>query len=517
MIIPIYLFVAIFLSLESQSAGRPSTKTPATLEKAFHARLSFDTARFQIRREDHRVSMGHVPLVSRHEYQWGGEDLQFTDFGNDDGVRRVDPRTGTWPLGVAYVCLPERLLLNPADNTLFTHREGDGIVSLEKAKEWPTYVDIRTAGLRAIEIQRVDPIKMLALLNRGSFEFSEKKKANGIALVTGVRDKDSDGTQFDFEWEIDVTKSYSVTSAKEWYTNTEGQRRLVFTCNTDVKLIDNHWWPARVEYVSLHSGNRSVISFDTIEFNRPEHPKRLTLESMGIPIGAPIWGTDARYRYVGSKLLLPEADWKAVEDQFDLTALKTWQLRMNSMSKGELPAWWATADESLGIDDLPSRIDAWEAYVRRWIMKRITSRAWVVPEPLTEGQKNAALGVLADCRARAVAVQLRLTDERRELEAQIAAAEIGGSAATSQSITKAESGKTSPKGPSESRQGDIDKKARLADLKMKLELLNKSQDIPVLFEELKRRLDGILTEKQRTGPGGQLQRGLPLSLSKPPK
>ncbi len=507
----IILFASIFFLQQSPSSRPTSKEIPASLKNAFRERLRFDTARFQIRREDHRVSLGHIPLVSRHEYQWGGETLRFTDYGNDDGVRRVNPRTGEWPLGIAYLCLPEQILLNPTDNTLFTHYDSDAFVGLENAKEWPTYVDIRTVGLRAIEIQRSGPLEVLDSLGIGDFEFSETKKSNGIVYVNRIGEKKPDGTHYEFEWEIDVAKDFSVISVKEWFTK-HGHRRLAITCNTDVKLIDGHWWPARVEYVSLHSGNRSVITFERVEFDRPEHPRQLTLKSMGIPIGAPVFAKGGRQRYVGTNALLSEADWKAVESQFDQEALKLWQKRMSSMSKGELPAWWNSTDETLGIEDVRPRVDAWEAYVRRWIMKRVNSRSWFVSDPLSESQKNAALGILSDCRTRAVAVQLRLTKERGELEAQIAAAEGDARAATSQSTSTTSGRATAIVAPNPRKQSD-DNTARIAELKNRLDNLKKTQEIPALFDELKRRLENLLTEKQRTGPG-QLRRSDPFSHGK---
>jgi len=512
------LWIALHVTL-GQAAEAPASKQailPRVLQDAFEQRMKYKTAHFKVRREDFHD--GNVSVVKNLEYQWAGDSLHYVDRGDDDGIRLVDQRTGNGYFGVRNACLPQEIVLDQKREKMWLHEGSYDNFNVNQAEHWLMYTDIRTVGLRMMEVQRTDPRQAFQLLkNDSQMRFSEQKIKAGLIRVIAVGSKHPDGSFYDFEWDIDPEKGPAITGAREWITDDQGKRKIAGECTLDLMQVDGRWWPSRAEYLSPESGDRTVIEFQSVEFDRANHPAHIDMDTLGIPIGAPILGDPVlhRQRYLGNGNLVSEPEWNKVKDQYDTSALHNWFAKMNAMGRGYVPAWWDTPSETLGLDDLPNRPDLWGAYVRRWIRKHTTNEAWVVAEPLTEAQKNAAWDILADCRKKATPIRARLDSEAAAVSSEIALLEKKSAQAKGVAPPHPIPALNNKAPSTQPDAGSDEFKTRLVSLREKLAKSKNTNEFAILFDELKHRVDAVLTEKQRDPAGGRLNLPAPPPFGPP--
>ena len=372
----------------------------------------------------------------------------------------------------------------------------------------PDFVDPRTFGLRAIVVQRKDPKEMADMMTAsGKLRYSEKLLNDGIIRVSGHEAADSPkGYAFDFEWDIDTENGPSVVTAREFVTYPDGSRELAAESSNDLSLIDGKWWPMKTETKIHASGRGFKIEFIQVEFDQPQHPKRLTPDSIGIPVGLPVRkaGDAGNFYYAGKGEIIDEATFHRDQSKFDLAPLAAHTLQARIRGYGQFPDWWNASDGLYGLKDVADRPDLWELYVRRWVMKRSPNAAESVIEPLTNEQKTAAKGVLDDCRKKAQPVRARLDEElatigRAILEHErtlgIAHGEAAAVASTTQSVPQNPLKESATKASDMS--GGKDAVKQLAALRARRAALEHSPDMQRLFDELKQRLEDLLTSKQR--------------------
>jgi hypothetical protein len=181
-----------------------------------------------------------------------------------------------------------------------------------------------------------------------------------------------------------------------------------------------------------------------------------------------------------------------------MDAVKAWAEKTMS-NRGAYPAWWDDASGRFGIEDVEHKPDAWEAYVRRWILKRSNGEAYTLAEPLTEKQKTAAWAVLADCRKRAYPIVEKRAGELAEARKRLRENRQVIEDLRMQTGAKGESSDAKAKQAS----GEDERLAQAMQASERLLAAAKELEKPdgrlaEIFEELKRRLDGLLTSVQRS-------------------
>ncbi|QOJ04601.1 MAG: hypothetical protein HRU71_14365 [Planctomycetia bacterium] len=261
-----------------------------------------------------------------------------------------------------------------------------------------------------------------------------------------------------------------------------------------------------------------------MEFDRPDHPSVINIDQLGLPPGTPIiapkfFPGQAAY-YVGDDRIVDEDEWNRIRDAFDKSPFEKWLGIQSAKGTGAYPSWWEDASGRFGLEGVEHKPDAWEAYVRRWILKRTDSRGQSLAEPLTEKQKTAAWAVLADCRKRAHPIvekraaelaeaRKRLRENRQvieELRSQSKASVsnngkqgVGGTAANPAAGGASESAGGGPK-PTAREDERLAQAMQASErwLAAAKELEKPDGRLAEIFEELKRRLDGLLTSVQRS-------------------
>lgn len=495
------LFIVSLALVQNEPTTKPtSNRVPEVLVKAFRHRESFNTAAFNCRIE--ATHPRYAPRVRNFQMRWANSVLFLRDHGDDDGfLRPLNAVTGELPIGIRAGCTPEESVFDRSKNEWWARNVSSPMFGKTRTDDWLDYVDVRTYGLRSIEVQRQSPGEMADhfLRRESKMGFSIEKTGAPLVRVTATGEKHGDGSYYDYLWEIDTEKGPEVVLAREYYVHPNGQREFASESKCALAQTDGVWWPNEVEIRS--SGGRHIrVRFDAIEFNRPEHPKKIDADTLGIPIGADvsIRGVNGRNHYMGGGLTVDQDTWESIESQQDLGPLNALRVKARSYGTGEFPDWWQSSDDELGIKGLNDQPDLWEAYVRRWIIKHTSHLRWRVDEPLTDEQRTAAKGILDDCRKKAIPIKAKLDKERAgvlfelgKLEKTPASAEtVAPVAQSSASPIKVGS---SPAKPVADR-AVLDQK--VAELKKRAAELERSPDIERLFDELKRRLNSLLTSKQ---------------------
>ncbi|MCZ6681695.1 MAG: hypothetical protein O7B26_00820, partial [Planctomycetota bacterium] len=242
-------------------------------------------------------------------------------------------------------------------------------------------------------------------------------------------------------------------------------------------------WPRKSESVAPHSGYSYSIEYEHVEFDRPDHPRKIGPDLFGLPVGIGVYAPEFNGRYLGDGEMVSEAAWGGIRDRYDPAPLRAFWTRNMASNRGTVPTWWG--DERFALEGLAYTPDLWEVYVRRWILKYKYSQFYNIahPHPLSEQQINAALAILKDCRKKARPI---LESVSKELSAINKALGSSSSPAPGESVEELE-----PKDTEANRR----KANLLARRKAKLEEPNPG--IVRLFAELKQRLDDLLRLEQR--------------------
>jgi len=543
-------FLIAVLSLLALQDDAPRTgkreNVPEVLAQAILQRMHFKTARFEVRYEE-RPDPTHT-WTSNLSYEWAGESQFITNRGDDDGVRYVSRTTGQVPLGVSHVAMPEQIVLNRSADVMWSHALASGVFGQRRADHWPDYVDARTYGLMPIEHQKSDPLQLLELLGEGSdVRFQDERIAPNLVRVRRS-ESDADGSGlWEIEWEIDVDKGPAVTQVSSYYTRPGGGRALASRAVNDLVLIDGVWWPSSVK--STRGDTPVTVSYRNVEFDRATHRQAIDADALDIPVGAMVnklsaSGQPEFAHYIGAGVTVSVDEWRRIEGGYDLKPLQEFAKRINAMGSGGFPGWWDAASDTNGIEGVADNPDLWETYVRRWTLRHTNNGEWVVVEPLTDEQRAGARSVLDDCRKRAVPIRMRADQELATVAKNILAIEkdsgvdsraVGPNGPTPKATTtsapavgmQTQSEPVAPdraaqksKSPDSAASGDTPKPApevvaRLTSLRERKASLESPLEIRRIFDELKQRLDNLLTSKQRDPAGGSIRR-LPFPKRQPP-
>ena len=197
------LFHFTFL-LASTNAGPPSEDSspniPAVLKDAFLQRESFSTARFSCRME--RIEPGRAPMIRNWEYEIAKNGVHARDHGDDDGIMLRRPTTGEAVLGWAGAAQAAERTWDFVSNESWLHRAGSKHFVVGSHATWMGYEDIRTHGLRAIDVQYRTPRQHLELLEP-LFNWKTSRAKSGLITVTSRGSDHSGGTHYEYEWGVD--------------------------------------------------------------------------------------------------------------------------------------------------------------------------------------------------------------------------------------------------------------------------------------------------------------------------
>jgi len=304
-------------------------------------------------------------------------------------------------------------------------------------------------------------------------------------------------------WTIDARCGYAIIRIEFLQLDKMGNKQLV--CETDASYVevDSFWWPRVVETTCEGAGYRQRFEVFEIEFDRPEHPSAINIDQLGMPPGTPIiapklFPGQAAY-YVGDDRIVDEDEWNRIRDAFDKSQFEKWLGIQSAKGTGAYPAWWDDASGRFGIEGVEHKPDEWEAYVRRWILKRSNGEAYKLAEPLTEKQKTAAWAVLADCKKRAHPIV-----EKRAAELAEARKRLGENRKVIEDLRVQTGAKGESSGAKAKQASGEDERLTQAMqashrlLAAATELEKPDSRLAEIFEELKRRLDGLLTSVQRS-------------------
>lgn len=462
---------------------------PEILVKAFQQRTNYQTAYFKFKRITNRPHVSRQ--VENFEARYSGDSVYLIDEGDDDGIRLKQPLTLEPLLGVSSACLPERIVVDRERDEWWVYHGGLNHLALSSEASRPVLSDVRSFGLYAKDIPDKTPVDMLQVLY-DSEEYTrwQLTEEEGGVVVVSCRVLPESGEykgHLECEWRIDPAKDFAIIQVMETVVSKEGKRALANRVDSQYVCRKGKWWPGKSEWTKPQSGYSCCIEYEQVEFDRPDHPQKIGPDLLGLPVGIVVYAPefDDCGRYLGDGVMVDEADWGSINDQYDLGPLRAFWAKNRAMGDGDFPAWWQ--EEEFGLNGLEYTPDLWEAYVRRWMLKHTSTEHHHVPIPLSEQQINAAWAVLKDCRKIAMPFLMSSKQEHSAVEPALKPPEtmhpsVGNNVKRTKSTTRTATEPRSGNALTERQRDDERRQRQLARL----------------FAELKQRLEDLLRAPQRS-------------------
>lgn len=385
-----------FVLLVCASAG-VSAGTPSELKQAFMQRGDFRSARFVYTYEEKNPPL---PIsTKRIESTIVGSDVLLVDRGDEDEIRLRDPQNGKPLLGVRGACLPEYRLISRGSSQTWKRYDSVDWVGLHEGEVATVYSDPRIIGLAPWTEQNCSVDEALERLDSLPVVEWKKRMTEDRCIITAWLKNDSE-EGYAYEWVLDPARDMAALEFATIKRESDRETRGVLFQN-EYRRVDNVWWPSRIN-ITYGGGMSRAVEFKHVEFNRKNHPKKLTPDDMGVPIGAPVrkagTGPLSDHRYAGDGLAVAGDEFNAMAPNLDLTAYDRFRSEQAALGGGYYPSWWHGADGCYGIDKVGRDWDTWEMYVRRWKLRHSIG----VDRPIDQKQMAAADAVLKDCRRRAL-------------------------------------------------------------------------------------------------------------------
>lgn len=501
-LVPVVFVVAISIGFRNcadadtpKGAGRHSIPSP--LRKAFESRMKPRSGYFKYR--VHFTMPPTTRTIDHFEQRFAGDNFSIRELLDPDGIRLRDP-LGQPRLGVAYACRESQIVFDRALGQVFGHVDSADSITLSDFKpNGPFVQDIRTVGLFYTSFRGNSPLEALGEFEKPDpiREFTEETLNGGVVRVQcrsipqrASREEAHVGRYS--AWTINPAQDWSITEYESYELSAKGERQFVCTMEVENVQVDGYWWPKRVQARCESTGYEYRVEFDEIELDRADHPARIDADSLGLPIGVPVFG--AKFvgqhlpmgRHIGGGVVVSEEEWQRTKENYDVRGLSSWIRAQHSKGEGSYPSWWHDPNLASPSDKFPTILDAWEIYVRRWIAKHSSSGVYRLREPLTEKQRNAAWAILEDSRKAARPIADRIQRTKRELKEKIDTLEKEIVAATNDRDRKERNGGASKM----SEQRLFQAKSDL------LQIEKPSEEIELVFGRLKSRLEGLLTARQ---------------------
>lgn len=410
----------IILTLLLLCAGN-QTKPPSELLQAFRQRGDFRSAQFSYRYTS--IRPGRPVRIKNLEQLIVGDDVLQTDKGDDDGIRLIESMTGKPMLGVGCACNRKYNLISRNPGRTWAREDGMGFVFLVESEQAAVYEDVRLIGLAPWSGQNETLDDHLLALDSLPFKKWRVETKEGLLCATGWLELSEDGG-YAYEWRLDPERDMVIVEVATIKKNAGVEKRGVIASH-DYQQVGDIWWPKKTS-LTFDGGVQYCVEYQQIKFNDKSHPKKLTLEAMGVPVGARVRVDDLgegglmERRYAGDGETMSEEEFKSKESTLDLSALNRYRLEQRNMYPGTYPAWWNDGSGDYGLSDRKHDLDAWEAYVRRWKLRHTID----VPDPIEQKQVTAADALLKQCRDRAQNIMKR--DEKSKVDKAITDKKLAG-------------------------------------------------------------------------------------------
>ncbi|MBN2562753.1 MAG: hypothetical protein JXQ75_17660 [Phycisphaerae bacterium] len=470
----------------------PEHGTPDVLVQAYRERTRYSTAHFK-----YKVTVDWPNLATRVnivEAWYVGDNAYLIDKGDEDGIRYRTAQAGEPMFRIKNACLPEKKILDRDANERWRLDGSDLIMDYSSNVNCVPHSDVRSFGLYPVDVQYQTPLEMLNVFNERKSDIEWRVGVeDGMHVVTCRYKSKSDTVAYhDYQWHIDPSRNYAITEVTATEVHRDGRQVLLAHLTSEYAMTDGRWWPKRSETYCPLTGHSYAVEYEHAEFDKPDHPRELKPEIMGVPIGVevnswdfadmdPPWG-----RYLGDGVVVHQSEWDDMKHLYDRGPWEAFVERQRSLGYGYFPAWWEDTEGELGLDGVAHKPDLWEAYVRRWILKHTSTELYEVEHPVDAKQVNAAWAVLKDCRQRAAPICERLRKELEEVEKVV---RCGNAAEAKQNVPAGDGANHSP---------NADAGKVLAARKKKAELLKPNPDIEEIFSQLKKRLEALLRQEQAT-------------------
>lgn len=389
-------------------------EVPPELIEAFSGRMRAGTAKFEYNVTEALPRHGYVELTNQYSSIVVGSRMMITQLVDNAGVRARDPRSGTPALGARGSCLPQSRLFDLVSKEDWYESPGSTGLVLNATEHHAPVKDPRTIGLLPTWHSHLTPEQLIEALGTWGAEWSvaNRKELTSVTSVVKV----SRDASIETNWTLDPTKRFAPVEVSTTEHRPDGTNVLIDQCITDYALFDGIWWPKVSTWKAPLTNATQTIVFLAVEFDRPEHPKRISADLFGQPIGVSVSrvGLQDKYPaqqlfYVGDGRTVTEEEWQATKINYDLGPLQAYtQMMEQPVNQGHYPAWWNESTDTYGLYGVAYSPDLWEAYVRRWITKHRPGRQYKPTDVLDEKQINAAWAILEDCRK-----QVRPITERK--------------------------------------------------------------------------------------------------------
>lgn len=403
------LLAVSFLALSPVTA-----QIPDALERALANRTGFKTAHWR-----YKVSTRGVTRdwhEERSVADFTVNELRVTVFGDEDGIMNTD-REGRPALGHRFACAPRSELLDVRNNKCWRYREGAASAGeLESAASMT--IDVRTVGLEPhfypnTSVERIRLRWISHFPQQNQWKVEDKGE---IEVVTATLE--DEGTCERWRWHLDPSQGGNIVKLTIDTSKSDSTWTRWGEAFTQYVFVDSHWIPRRFEGWRMGRGDRKLVAryelYD-VSLDRPEHPRRIGVESLGIPAGAWIGrGTGQPILVWNGEKAIPFDQWKEIKHATNNRELRDLMARNQKADDYRYPAWWYDPSGNEGIEDLPARPDEWEVYVRRWCTRY----------DVDDKQRTAARGVLDDCRKEARAVLDKRRPDLEKVDAQLKDAKL---------------------------------------------------------------------------------------------
>lgn len=283
-------FIGLILTQDPPSKAAEGNSCPQILIDAFMYRTTFKTARFTVRIEEERRIL--QPYVRRFRFEWAHGARYIVDLGDDHGMSFSNRETAEVPLGVFSTALPRSFFFNATNDEMWEYGMGRAVRNGPKMTELHLggVPDPRTYGLRVGEMPRFSPEYWVAVFKKkeaGRIVISDADQPKVHVKLIGEPVR---WGHSEIEWWIDKDKGPGVTCLRETIVHPDGRAELLVEMESTLERIDNMWWPRRIEYKLFRDGNgrAGLVTFDDIEFDRPTHAQSLDVDVMRIPIGTKV-------------------------------------------------------------------------------------------------------------------------------------------------------------------------------------------------------------------------------------
>lgn len=224
------------------------------------------------------------------------------------------------------------------------------------------------------------------------------------------------------EWWIDPDRDWNII--KTMIYGDGGAKKISeerFTLRLDP--YDGMWFPSRMERWSFLEGAQNpmeVIEIHAAEFNRPEHPVKLTPADIGVEVGMLVVYRERKENAAGywdGEKILPGEEFQKRIESGELS------VGPNTARARALERIWAQFDSGVpkysltsGEHDGPRYIFQWQSYETEW---EAYTRRFIIRYKLDEEQTQKAWAICNECQERGRAYIARRKPVLEEIDKRL--------------------------------------------------------------------------------------------------